>query len=72
MGMEGTLGPGRGKRDGLEILAPAGSFPCVTAAVRCGADAVYLGLSAFNARGMPPALPPRNWKRPWPSAGNTG
>lgn len=33
-----------------EILAPAGSPECVLAAVRCGADAVYLGLSAFNAR----------------------
>ena len=26
-----------------EILAPAGSFDSLTAAVRCGADAVYLG-----------------------------
>ncbi len=33
-----------------EILAPAGSFECVLAAVRCGADAVYLGLPEFNAR----------------------
>ncbi len=33
-----------------EILAPAGSFECVTAAVRCGADAVYLGSKSFSAR----------------------
>lgn len=33
-----------------EILAPAGSPECVLAAVRCGADAVYLGMSGFNAR----------------------
>lgn len=33
-----------------EILAPAGSFECVLAAVRCGADAVYLGTREFNAR----------------------
>ena len=33
-----------------ELLAPAGSPACVTAAVRCGADAVYLGTKAFNAR----------------------
>lgn len=33
-----------------EILAPCGSFECVTAAVRCGADAVYLGVKDFNAR----------------------
>ena len=32
------------------ILAPAGSFAAVTAAVRCGADAVYLGAKNFNAR----------------------
>ena len=33
-----------------EILAPAGSFDAVVAAVRCGANAVYLGGKAFNAR----------------------
>ncbi len=33
-----------------EILAPAGSFESLTAAVRCGANAVYLGGKAFNAR----------------------
>ena len=34
-----------------EILAPAGSFESLVAAVRCGADAVYLGAENFNARG---------------------
>ena len=33
-----------------EILAPAGSFESVVAAVRSGANAVYLGGKAFNAR----------------------
>ena len=33
-----------------EILAPAGSFESVVAAVRCGADAVYLGAQQFSAR----------------------
>lgn len=33
-----------------ELLAPAGSPAAVTAAVRCGADAVYLGTKLFNAR----------------------
>ena len=33
-----------------EILAPAGSIDSVYAAVRCGANAVYLGSKAFNAR----------------------
>jgi U32 family peptidase len=31
-------------------LAPAGGWPQLYAAVENGADAVYLGLSAFNAR----------------------
>ncbi len=34
----------------LELLAPAGSMDALRAAVQNGADAVYLGLSAFNAR----------------------
>ena len=33
-----------------EILAPAGSFEAVEAAVRCGANAVYLGAKQFSAR----------------------
>lgn len=33
-----------------EILAPAGSMEALTAAVHCGADAVYLGATLFSAR----------------------
>ena len=33
-----------------EILAPAGSYEALEAAVRCGADAVYLGQKSFSAR----------------------
>lgn len=33
-----------------EILAPAGSAEALTAALRCGADAVYLGTQSLNAR----------------------
>src|SRR5687768_17879243 len=33
-----------------ELLAPAGSFDAVRAAVANGADSVYLGASKFNAR----------------------
>ena len=33
-----------------ELLAPAGDWACVRAAVENGADAVYFGLSRFNAR----------------------
>ena len=33
-----------------EILAPVGSYEMLVAAVRSGADAVYLGASDFNAR----------------------
>lgn len=35
----------------LEILAPAGSMESLTAAVRSGANAVYLGAESFSARG---------------------
>ena len=34
----------------MEILAPAGSYESLVAAVRCGADAVYLGAKGLNAR----------------------
>lgn len=34
----------------IEILAPAGSYDALVAGVRCGANAVYLGANAFNAR----------------------
>ena len=33
-----------------ELLAPAGSAEALLAAIRCGADVVYLGGGAFNAR----------------------
>ncbi len=33
-----------------EILAPAGSYEALTAALRCGADAVYIGGKDFSAR----------------------
>ena len=33
-----------------EVLATAGSRQALEAAVRAGADAVYLGLTDFNAR----------------------
>ena len=34
----------------LELLAPAGDFACLEAALDAGADAVYLGLESLNAR----------------------
>jgi Collagenase and related proteases len=37
-------------RDHPELLAPAGDWECVRAAVANGADAVYFGLPRFNAR----------------------
>ena len=36
--------------NGIEVLAPAGNFDSLRAAVINGADAVYLGASAFSAR----------------------
>ena len=38
------------RKQRIEILAPAGNAECLRAAVRAGADAVYLGLGEFNAR----------------------
>lgn len=38
------------KKDKIEILAPAGSREQLIAAVRSGADAVYLGAGGLNAR----------------------
>jgi len=34
----------------IELLAPAGNEACLHAAIRAGADAVYLGAGEFNAR----------------------
>ena len=36
--------------NGIELLAPAGSFETALSAFESGADAVYLGLDAFSAR----------------------
>ena len=33
-----------------ELLAPAGTLECAVAAFESGADAVYAGVSRFNAR----------------------
>ena len=40
--------PGHNKKN--ELLAPAGGPEQLTAAVLCGADAVYFGAGNFNAR----------------------
>ena len=34
----------------IEILAPCGGEDCLPAALNTGADAVYLGVTAFSAR----------------------
>ena len=34
----------------VELLAPAGDFSCLMAAINSGADAVYLGGPKFGAR----------------------
>ena len=38
------------RRKSPEILAPAGDFTCLQAALDAGADAVYFGLGTFNMR----------------------
>ncbi|MDR1680518.1 MAG: U32 family peptidase [Prevotellaceae bacterium] len=37
-------------RTGIELLAPAGNFECLTAAAQGGADAVYFGVGNLNMR----------------------
>lgn len=49
MTIESPRGPA-GMNNKIEILAPAGSLESLTAAVRSGADAVYIGLTNFSAR----------------------
>src|SRR5687768_14417384 len=49
--MDAFSEPSSHRRAKPELLAPAGDFDCVRAAVENGADAVYFGLqSGFNAR----------------------
>ncbi len=40
----------RGGLERVEIMAPAGSFESLAAALRAGADSVYFGVGAFNMR----------------------
>lgn len=44
------LSPKKRKEKSMKILSPAGSLDALKAAVKFGADAVYLGLDDFNAR----------------------
>src|SRR5271169_6036746 len=46
----GSSAPKAGARRLPELLAPAGDWECVKAAVENGADAIYFGLDKFNAR----------------------
>ncbi len=38
------------RREELEIMAPAGNFSCLTAAIEGGADSVYFGIGHLNMR----------------------
>ncbi len=38
------------KREDLEIMAPAGNFACLHAAIQGGADSVYFGVGSLNMR----------------------
>lgn len=46
-----------------ELLAPAGSIDALLAAVAAGADAVYCGLGAFNARASAKDIDPAEFAR---------
>lgn len=47
----------------MELLSPAGGFDSLIAAVQTGADAVYMGFGAFNARRSAKISPTRNLRR---------
>ena len=47
---EDVKGPGIHLKKKPEVMAPAGGWPQLKAAVHNGADAVYFGLSTFSAR----------------------
>ncbi|MGN1274455.1 MAG: peptidase U32 family protein, partial [Thermoguttaceae bacterium] len=34
----------------MKIMAPSGNIDCMNAAIRAGADEVYMGISGFGAR----------------------
>ena len=55
-----------------ELLAPAGSPEALRAAVQNGADAVYLGWGAFNARRARKIFLMRSSPPPWPTATSGG
>lgn len=38
------------RREDVELLAPAGDWDCMRAAVANGADAIFFGVEKFNAR----------------------
>ena len=55
----------------VELLSPVGDFECLKAAVQNGADSIYLGGVAFNARasasnfdkeGLKKLLDMQNWE----------
>ena len=49
-----------------ELLAPAGSFDSLKAAVAAGADAIYMGGSRFGARAYARMPQDRKW---WKQSG---
>lgn len=47
-----------------ELLAPAGSFDSLKAAVAAGADAIYMGGSRFGARAYAQNAAEKKWWKP--------
>ena len=52
----------------MEVLAPAGGSEQLLAAVRCGADAVYLGAKGFNTLDRVLTSTRARCRKRWPSA----
>ena len=57
-------------RSDIEIMAPAGNFECLRAAIQGGADSVYFGVGQLNMRSH--SANNFSVRKSAPSAANTG
>ena len=58
-----------GARGSIEIMAPAGSWESLSAAIKAGADSVYFGIEKLNMRSKSSSnLPPMTYAKSFVSA----
>lgn len=56
----------------MELLSPAGNREALVAAIACGADAVYLGYTAFGAAATRGISMRMGFETLWPMRTNEG